>query len=108
MVRRHHKRHPDDVVPILLMQQYLLRHSPDTCRTAVLQKHTTPSYYFANVSPGNAAAVLREPQVHAYHLVTLNDNFAGHAHAASQLRAALHALLPAVVVTDMETGHAHP
>ena len=46
--------------------------------------------------------------MHAYHLVTLNDNFAGHAHAASQLRAALHALLPAVVVTDMETGHAYP
>ena len=44
MVGRHHKRHPDDVVPILLMQEYLLRHSPGTCRTAVLQKHTTPSY----------------------------------------------------------------
>ena len=103
MVQRHSKRHPDDVVPILLMQEWLLHHKPRRCRTAVLQKHTTPSYYFANVSPQSAAAALQGIRDHSYHFVTLNDNFGSDARVAALLQAALHRLLPSVHLTNLQT-----
>ena len=104
MVQRHSKRHPDDVVPILLMQEWLLRRRPGSCRTAVLQKHTTPSYYFANISPQGAAAALQGAHAHAHHFVTLNDNFGQDARVARMLQAALHRLLPSVHIVNLQTG----
>ena len=104
MVRRHSGRHSDDVVVLLLMQEWLLKHHPHKCTIQTLRRQGTPSYYFANVGPNNYAQALQQALAQPYHLLTLNDNFANAPHVARALRATLHALNPAVRLLDLATG----
>ena len=97
MARRCSKRHAQDVVPLLLMQEWVLHaaHQP-AARTVVLQKHTTPRYFFANVQPHNYGAVLQEVVRHPYQFITLNDSFGAHAVVGRALQATLAQLWPRI------------
>lgn len=98
MLQRHDKRHAHDLVPLLLMQEWLL-HSPDhACGERTLSGDTTPSYFFTTINTRNFADVLARARARPFHLLTLNDSFGAHAGATQALQHTLQTLYPTLCV----------
>ncbi len=101
MAAHRRKRHADDVVPLLLMQEWVLRETDQPpARTATVQKHTAPSYFFANIQPRNHQAVLQQVVSAPYHFITLNDSFGAHAAVTAALKRSLEQLWPRISAPD--------
>ena len=91
------KRHAEDVVPLMLMQEWVRHEMPaQPCRIMTAQKMTTPSYFFANVQVPNHQHVLRQAVSQPCHFITLNDSFAGNVAVTAALQAALEQLWPRI------------
>ena len=102
MAVRRAKRHPDDVVPLLLMQEWV-RHemrAQRPSRVLTAQKQTTPSYFFANLQLPTHQQALRRAMAAPYHFITLNDSFADNAVVAAALQGTLELLWPRIAAPD--------
>ena len=101
MMRRHDKRHPHDLVPLLLMQEWLLQSPTQACGMRTLSGATAPSYYFTSINTHNYAQVLARARAQPFHMITLNDSFGEHAGATRQLQSTLQLLYPALCVVQV-------
>lgn len=96
MAARRSKRHAEDVVPLLLMQEWVLHEMDQPARTMTVQKHTTPSYFFTNVQVPMHQAALQQVVAKKYHFITLNDSFGAHPGVTLAVQRCLEQLWPRI------------